>query len=154
LARIIPLDAGVVGLLCCSPTDPDVPECKQWIAGLLSRRAVVIIPDVTDYEVRRELVRLDARGKKKLLRLDAIRSNLKPAEVTPKAWIKAAEFWAIVRRSGLTTAHPMALDADAILAAVAVTVRKPGDTVTIATTNVGHLARFPGIDAREWRLIT
>ena len=26
----------------------------------------------------------------------------------------------------------------------------PGDTVTIATTNVAHLSKFPGIDAQIW----
>jgi hypothetical protein len=30
----------------------------------------------------------------------------------------------------------------------------PGSVVIIATTNVGHLGRFPGIDARLWNTIT
>ena len=43
-----------------------------------------------------------------------------------------------------------ALDADAILAGQAALAGQPGDTVTVATTNLAHLSRFPGIDAQAW----
>lgn len=152
MARFIPLDAGVVGLLCSSPMLPEVAACKGWLYGMASAGATIVIPDVTDYEVRREQVRLGAAAK--LGRLDRLRSTFRAAEVTPAAWLKASEFWALVRRAGLPTAHPEALDGDAILAAVAVTLVGDGDTATIATTNVGHLARFPGVDARAWDQIT
>ena len=59
-----------------------------------------------------------------------------------------------LRKLGRPTAHPHALDADAILAAQASLCGGPGDEVIVATTNVGHLARFPGIDARPWDTIT
>ena len=64
--------------------------------------------------------------------------------------IKAAEFWAFLRQLGIPTASPDALDADAILAGQAALAGRPGDTVTIATTNLAHLNRFPGIDAQTW----
>jgi predicted nucleic acid-binding protein len=151
LARFIPLDTGVVGLLSSSPLLPDVAACKAWVYGMASAGATIVIPDVVDYECRREDVRIGATAK--LKRLDGLRSMFRGAEVTPAAWLKAAEFWALVRRAGLPTAHPDALDGDAILAAVTATLVGDGDSATIATTNVGHLARFPGIDAREWRQI-
>jgi hypothetical protein len=44
--------------------------------------------------------------------------------------------------------NPQWGDADAILAAQAVLACDPADTVTVATTNVGHLARF--VAARPW----
>jgi hypothetical protein len=62
--------------------------------------------------------------------------------------------WAVVRKAGLPTAHPHALDGDAILAGIAATIGSPGDSATIATDNIGHLARFPGIEALHWRAIT
>ncbi|MCL1463350.1 hypothetical protein [Argonema galeatum] len=62
--------------------------------------------------------------------------------------LKAAEFWATARRTGMPTADPKALDGDVILAAQA-TVIAVNDAVIVATTNVGHLSRF--VDAREWR---
>ncbi|MGD0043185.1 MAG: hypothetical protein ABSE84_22745 [Isosphaeraceae bacterium] len=64
--------------------------------------------------------------------------------------IKAAELWASLRRLGIPTASPDALDADAILAGQAALAGQPGDTVTIATTNLAHLNRFPAIDAQTW----
>jgi hypothetical protein len=51
---------------------------------------------------------------------------------------------------GVPTASPDALDADAILAGQAALAGQPGDTVTIATTNLTPLSRFPGIDAQAW----
>jgi hypothetical protein len=38
----------------------------------------------------------------------------------------------------------------AILAGQAALAGQPGDTVTIATTNLAHLKRFPGVDAQTW----
>ena len=45
---------------------------------------------------------------------------------------------------------PDALDADAILAGQAALAGQPGDTVTIATTNLAHFESFPGVDAQTW----
>ncbi len=70
--------------------------------------------------------------------------------MTADAIIKAAEFWAFLRQSGIPTASPDSLDADAILAGQAALAGRPGDTVTIATTNLAHLNRFPGVAAEIW----
>lgn len=57
----------------------------------------------------------------------------------------------------MPSADRLALDADVILCAQAVTFphadwqRPAGEPVVIVTTNVGHLARFA--DARLWRAI-
>ena len=148
---IVLLDAGVVGLLCSSPRDAQglasFRTCRAWL-DRLEERADVAIPEITDFEVRRELIRRGAN--EQLARLDALRAGTIAAQVPPAAWAKAAEFWAIGRRTGIPTASPDALDADAILAGVATTLGGPGDAVTIATTNVRHLARFPGVEARAW----
>jgi predicted nucleic acid-binding protein len=149
VARIILLDAGVLGLACSSPSLPDVADCRAWIVGLQGSGALVAVPAVVDYEVRREVTRLGATSKAR--RLDALRASLWAVDVSAAAWRRAADFWAHVRRAGVPTADPEALDADAILAAVAATIGGIGDLVTIATTNIGHLARFPGVDARRWR---
>jgi len=54
--------------------------------------------------------------------------------------IKAAEFWAFLREMGIPTESTDALDADAILAEQAALAGHPGDSITIATTNLAHLA--------------
>lgn len=151
MARIIILDAGVIGLLCSSPRTASgvarLRACRAWYDALDDD---VAIPDVADFEVRRELVRLDAHAR--LARLDDLYYG-SAVEVSRDAWAKAAEFWAVVRKAGIPTASPDALDADAILAGVAITIGAAGEEVVIATTNVRHLARFPGVDAREWSTI-
>jgi hypothetical protein len=61
---------------------------------------------------------------------------------------QAAELWAQVRCQGLPTADARALDADAILVAQVLLATAPGDTVVVATTNVGHLSRV--VPAQRW----
>ena len=137
----------------------DCPRSQQaacrtmspWLKTILAVGAVVVIPDIAHYEVRRELLRIRAVGT--LRRLDYAldpSSGLDHSALKTDAIIKAAEFWAFLRQSGIPTASPDALDADAILAGQAALAGQPGDTVTVATTNLAHLNRFPGIDARTW----
>jgi hypothetical protein len=62
---------------------------------------------------------------------------------------RAAELWALARQQGQPTAADTDLDADVILAAQALTLT--ASTVIVATTNVGHLARF--VSAELWQNI-
>ena len=151
MARLILLDSGPLGLIVRAPGRPHAARCLTWLRAILATGAVVVIPDIVHYEVRRELLRIRAVGS--LRRLDYAldpSSGLDHLVVTTDAIIKAAEFWAFLRQSGIPTASPDALDADAILAGQAALAGLPGDTVTIATTNLLHLSRFPGIDAQIW----
>jgi predicted nucleic acid-binding protein len=94
---------------------------RQRVAtpGVLAR-----VPAVADYEARREAERKGARTQ--LARLADLLALAPTAPVTDDAWIKAAEFWALVRQGGLPTAHPEALDGDALLAGVADTLGGEG----------------------------
>ena len=112
----------------------------------------MVVPEIADYEVRRELIRAGAPAG--LTRLDTLSVSLTYDPITTPVIRMAAEFWADVRRRGLPTAADQSLDADAILAAQAALIGAPGDTVTVATSNSGHFARFPGIDARDWASIS
>jgi len=152
VARIILLDAGPLGLLTRARGIPVADQCRAWLAALEAAGAGVVAPEIADYEVRRELLRLGASAG--LRRLDALKARLVYLPITTSAMLAAAEFWALMRQTGLPTAGPGELDADAILAGQADTAGGPGDTVTIATTNVRHLGRFPGIDAQPWATIT
>lgn len=152
MSRIVVLDSGPLGLTCSRPGLPKVDACHAWLLALDQAGVDVLIPTVADFEVRRELLRVGASAK--LRNLDDLASRYVLVDVTAEAFRQAAEFWAIVRRSGLPTAGRDELDADAIVAGVAATVGAEGDVVAIATTNVRHMARFPGIVAREWDTIT
>jgi hypothetical protein len=62
----------------------------------------------------------------------------------------AADLWAQARRRGQPTAGDNTIDADMILAAQALSLGVV--PVVVATTNVGHLARF--VPAELWHTIT
>jgi predicted nucleic acid-binding protein len=112
--------------------------CAQWLQALVRHGSRVLVPEIADYEVRRELLRANkVRG---LARLDALAGLLEHLPLTTAAIRQAAIFWAQARQQGRPTADDKTLDGDVILAAQAMTL---GATdVVIATTNVGHLSRF------------
>ncbi len=151
MARLILLDSGPLGLIVRAPSKPQVVRCLTWLKAISASGATVIIPEIAHYEVRRELFRIRAVGSLRRLEnyLDP-GGGLTHLTLSTDAIIKAAEFWALLRQAGIPTASPDALDADAILAGQAAFAGQPGDTVTIATTNLAHLSRFPGIDAQTW----
>lgn len=68
--------------------------------------------------------------------------------------LKAAEFWALLRQVGTSTADAKGLDADSILAGQAATAGQAGDSVVIATANLRHLRQFQGIQSELWTSIT
>lgn len=51
---IVVLDSGVLGRLCAPVVDR---ELEIWVVGLLQRGRKVLIPEICDYEIRRELIR-------------------------------------------------------------------------------------------------
>jgi predicted nucleic acid-binding protein len=145
------LDTGPLGMIAHPKGRPENLQCARWFAGLVSAGVRVIIPELADYEVRRELLRIGATAG--LARLDRLRAGLEFAPITSEAMLRAAELWADVRRRGMPTAGPEALDGDAIVAAQALVAAGPGDTPIIATDNLRHFVRFPGVDARIWNQI-
>jgi hypothetical protein len=136
MARLILLDSGPLGLIVRAPSRPQVVRCITWLKTISAAGATVVIPEIAHYEVRRELFRIRAIGSLRRLEyyLDPS-GGLKHLTISTDAIIKAAEFWAILRQSGIPTASPDSLDADAILAGQTALAGQPGDTVTIATTN-------------------
>jgi len=109
------------------------------------------LPEIAVYEVRREFYRLNATAG--LRRLNDWIDQLLDIPITTRAMEHAALLWSLIRRDGLPTSSPDALDADCILAARAIGTIGVGDTMVIATTNMVHLNRFPDIDARFWDTI-
>lgn len=107
----------------------------------------LIVPEITDYEVRRELLRL--RYSTSIIRLDALAQRLEYLEITTATLRRAAELWASARHAGQPTAGDDTIDADMILAAQAESLGSPN--TIIATSNVGHLTRFSQAD--EWTRI-
>jgi len=132
------LDTGPLGLVSNPRRSPQSVACAQWLQALVTRDIRVIVPEIADYEVRRELLR--AKKERGLARLDTLASRLEYLPITTAAIRQAAVFWAQARQQGQPTADDKALDGDVILAAQALTLGAAD--VVIATTNVGHLSRF------------
>jgi predicted nucleic acid-binding protein len=147
VSRVILLDAGPLGLVTNPKQSPLSIACAQWLQSMLSAGARVIVPEIADYEVRRELLRANKTAG--VAQLDALAAALEYLALTTRAMRQAAVFWAQARQQGQPTAADQTIDGDMILAAQAVSLNLP-DTV-IATTNVGHLSRFA--PAELWNTI-
>lgn len=147
--RIIALDANPVGMVASPVGRIRSVGCQQWAWGLLAAGVRVIVPEIADYEVRRELIRRGATTS--IVRLDQLKVLLEYVPITTDIMLLAAELWARARKAGRPTASPDALDADCILAATALMAAGPVDAVTVATDNVAHLGQF--LDARPWEQI-
>jgi predicted nucleic acid-binding protein len=147
VSRVILLDAGLLGLVINPKLSPESVACAQWLQTHITEGNRVIIPEITDYEVRRELIR--ANKTKGLARLDDLAKLLEYLPITTTAMRQAAQLWAQARQQGQPTAGDKTIDGDIILAAQAVTLVLP--EAVIATTNVGHLARFTA--AELWQNI-
>jgi hypothetical protein len=150
MTTLVLLDPGVLGLITYPRASRDGNECGQWLLSLSSKGHEAKIPEIADYEIRCELLRMDKFGDIKVL--DNLKNILGYIPITTEAMLLAAEFWARVRKQGRPTAHDKALDSDVILAAQAAILANRGDNVIVATTNVGHLSRF--VSAREWKDIS
>jgi hypothetical protein len=152
MAEYVLLDSSPLGLACGNPLRSQTAQCLNWIDSLLARGVVIFVPEIADYEVRRELTRI--RSVPSLTRLDALVSHrgLRYAPITTGQMREASILWGDARNRGLPTASLDALDADVILAACAATIGQAGDQIIVATSNVGHLAHY--CDARLWMTIT
>lgn len=135
--RIV-LDTGPLGMM----TNPKWNEAVlEWFRAMLESDCEVMIPEIADYELRRNFIleKMEAS----IRRLDELKALLMYVPIDTRAMLQAAQFWADARHRGQSTAHPKALDGDAILAAQA---KRAG--AVVVTDNVGHLAQF--VETRKW----
>jgi hypothetical protein len=150
MSRFVLLDAGPLGLVTGPRRLPAANACRAWLEGLVLAGVAVRVPDIADYEVRRELMR--ARRFTGVQHIDALRARIGHLPITTATLFLAAEFWARLRQQGRPTAPDLALDGDVILAAQAALLIGAGHAVVVATTNIGHLSRL--VPAEEWQQIT
>ncbi|MEP7342082.1 MAG: nucleic acid-binding protein [Acidobacteriota bacterium] len=144
--NIILLDTGPLGLASNPQGAGPTEQCNLWLDDRLAQGFRILVPEIADYELRRELVRA---GKiKGIAKLNGLKRSLGFLPITTRTMLKAADFWAQARRIGKQTASDSALDGDMILAAQGAILQDSGRKVIIATTNVKHLELF--IDACFW----
>ena len=121
------LDTGVLGFIV---HPRKYAEVRHWLRGIVARHEI-LISEVCDYELRRELLRIGAP--KSIARLDELARELRYIPVTTATWRSAARLWAVARRAGRPTADAAGLDGDVLLAAQA-----RAEDATIVTTNPKH----------------
>lgn len=148
---VIVLDSGPLGLIS-NPVPRGLSHTAHlWARDHASGGTQLVIPEIADYEVRRELIR--AKKIRGIDRLDRLCEGLDYRPMSTAIMRDAAELWARARAEGHPTAHDAALDGDVLLAAHArhVLASQPAENVVVATTNVAHLERF--VEARIWSSI-
>jgi predicted nucleic acid-binding protein len=150
VARVIALDAGPFGMAGHGPGNPKASDLRVWMFTAWANGAVIVVPEIVDYEVRRSLILAELW--ESIGRLDAL--YVHPARylpITTSAMRRAAELWARVRREHRPTAGDRSVDGDAIVAAQALEFCGVADELLVATDNVNHLSRYVGDRARSWR---
>jgi predicted nucleic acid-binding protein len=148
MPQIIVLDSSPLGMV----TNPrakstDCQACKEWLRSILAQGIVVVVPEIIDYEVRRELIRANRLAS--IRQLEELLDLVIYLPITTEAMRRAAKLWAIVRQTGQPTADPHALDGDVILAAQTIEAFGNDPGVIVATSNVSHLSRF--VQSAHWR---
>jgi toxin FitB len=121
------LDTAVVGEICHPRKYDDV---RAWFGRAASAHEI-LLSEVADYELRRELLRIDSR--RSLDRLDELTREIRYIPVTTATWRAAARLWALQRKAGRVTAAEGGLDGDVLIAAQAL-----AEDAVIVTPNTRH----------------
>jgi len=151
---LVLLDSKPLGMVTNPTASPETDECNEWLEGLLSKGIAVVVPEIIDYELRRELIRLDRP--KSIARLDSLAAYIGYLRLNSETYLIAAALWAKVRNEGKGTAGPQRLDIDCILAAQARQVSGGREQTRIATIDVDDLSRYDTdtVKAMHWGDIT
>lgn len=136
-----------MGLLAQPRARPDSIACGVWLDKVFGQNVRIVVPEIIDYELRRELLRANKTAG--LRRLSGLLEAVEYLPLSTAAMRLAAELWAQTRQRGRPTAVDAALDIDMILAAQARLIQDRDTTAVVATANVRHLSPF--IMASEWQ---
>lgn len=143
------LDSGPLWLLISPRQTHETRRCQDWLTAHLVAANLAVIPEIVDYEIRREALR--ANAVRALRRLDQLEEVMGYLALTTTSMRRAAEFWASARQQGIKTAEDAALDVDVILAGHAAVLAEASRDAVIATTNPRHPAPF--VPALLWDLV-
>jgi hypothetical protein len=91
MTKIILLDSTPVGLITNPKSTPLSTDCQQWFYSLFDRRYSVVLPEIINYEVRRELLRVNRSNS--IRRLDLLKSEIIYLPITTEVMLKALICW-------------------------------------------------------------
>ena len=147
MSAAVVLDTGPLGLLANLSGTGQPVACRAWVRALRAAGRRIIVPEIADYELRRELIR--ANRVRAVSVLDGLCSTHEYLPITTLAMRIAADLWAQARNAGVPTAGAGDNDGDVILAAQAMSLSV---AFVAATSNPAHLARYA--PAELWSNIT
>ena len=136
--EVIVHNSGPVGIITSPRNTLVASACRQWLGELLAKGRRVILQEVTDYEVRRELIRRNSVNA--LINLDQLGQRVEYMPLTTQIMRLSAELWAQARQRGLQTAANQSLDCDSL-----------GVPAIVASGNWAHLSRY--VPAQDWQTI-
>lgn len=150
MSKLVLLDTGVLGL-ATSPKTLVHNEVIAWINRLLKAGHSTLVPEIADYELRRELVRIGSINS--VAKLNRMANTMGYLPLDTATMRMAAELWAQSRSQGRPLAHQHALDGDVILCAQVRLLgsANPHHSIIVASTNVGHLRQF--VASKQWHEI-
>ena len=92
MIQAVVLDTTPLGLVTQRRGKSEPDACRLWMEGLLTAGVKVYVPEIADYELRRELLlykKIESIG-----RLDRLKTRLRALPITTEIMLKAAELWA------------------------------------------------------------
>ena len=57
MVKSVVLDAGILGLLTNPKRSETGEACAKWLQLMINGNCPILVPEITDYEIRRELLR-------------------------------------------------------------------------------------------------
>lgn len=142
---LVLLDTGPLSAVTNPRNNRETAPVVTWLQEIMRAGHEVAVPEIADYELRRNLI-LEAMTDRLRL-LDELIAKVSYVPLTTATMRKAAALWADARKRRKQFAADKALDGDVILIAQAQLHPLYGSLV-VATTDVGHLGLY--VNAKLW----
>jgi predicted nucleic acid-binding protein len=139
MAKPIMLDTGPLGKIGHPQANPEIVD---WLRRALQSGCQIIVPEISDYELRRNL--LLENKEPSIRKLDELKEKLSYSPITTPVMLQAARYWADCRQRGRPSCGDEALDGDVILAAQAAAAH-----AVVATENTKHIGDL--VEAKHWK---
>jgi predicted nucleic acid-binding protein len=161
---LIALDTGPLGDLINPNNTPETRAIRSWMKTHLSNGAGFLLPEIADYEVRRnEILETlicpfgPSQSAAALHLLDQLKAAITYLPLNTTTMLVAAQLWG-EHRKGHGPGHPTRspkLDGDVILTAQAMVASAGQHKIVIATMNLRDFLFIPTptVTAQEWNTI-
>ena len=144
--KVVVLDSLPLAELCRK-------KVKSNVGGLLlflkDREISLRVAEITEYELRRELLRSQRYKSENRLNKYYLTQRIIP--INRLSLLKASEIWAEMRNRGMPTASKERIDIDTIMVAQAVSLKQDFEEIIILTSDPEDIFRFSNYGIKTWR---